>query len=170
MGCKIFGGGGGGPSASADPGLQAQTDALNAQTKIQQEQFDYQKEQDARVLGIVQSNADIQNQAYADQLQLARDAFEQEKKDTQASMGLAHQQLDLATSSAAAAQANAAQSLELQVEQLNRVNQKAPDLASIVAQNQQQMRTGQGSTMLTGARGVDPNDLSLGRPTLLGAG
>lgn len=49
----------------------------------------------------------------------------------------------------------------------NKANQKRTDAASVLSQAQQQA-AGAGSTMLTGAQGVDPNKLKLGGSSLLG--
>jgi Flp pilus assembly protein TadB len=50
----------------------------------------------------------------------------------------------------------------------NAANQKTPDVASILARASSASRSGLGSTMLTGAGGVDPATLPLGGSTLLG--
>lgn len=50
----------------------------------------------------------------------------------------------------------------------NRANQKTPDLAAMLAANQLAATGGQGSTMLTGPGGVNPNSLSLGKSSLIG--
>ena len=49
----------------------------------------------------------------------------------------------------------------------NKANQKKTHAQSILSQ-QQQAAGGAGSTMLTGASGIDPNSLKLGKQTLLG--
>lgn len=49
----------------------------------------------------------------------------------------------------------------------NKANQKKTDAQSVLSQ-QQQAAGGAGSTMLTGASGIDPNSLKLGKQTLLG--
>lgn len=49
----------------------------------------------------------------------------------------------------------------------NKANAKVPDIAALLAGNQ--APGGVGSTMLTGAGGVDTSKLTLGRNTLLGA-
>lgn len=49
----------------------------------------------------------------------------------------------------------------------NKSNQKKTDAQSVLSQ-QQQAAGGAGSTMLTGAAGIDPNSLKLGKQTLLG--
>lgn len=52
----------------------------------------------------------------------------------------------------------------------NEDNQKTPDIASILAKAAQAGKVGLGSTMLTGAGGVNPGSLSLGGgSTLLGS-
>lgn len=69
-----------------------------------------------------------------------------------------------------AAQANAeaqAKSQQTKSEMaVNAANQKQPDLTSIMKAAQ---ATGGSTTMLTGPAGVDPNALTLGKNTLLGA-
>ena len=50
----------------------------------------------------------------------------------------------------------------------NRLNQKKPDTAGILAAASQAGKGGVAGTMLTGPQGVDPNALSLGKSTLLG--
>ena len=51
---------------------------------------------------------------------------------------------------------------------MNRANQKSPDTAAAMAANVLSGKAGQSGTMLTGAQGVDPNSLTLGKTTLLG--
>lgn len=50
----------------------------------------------------------------------------------------------------------------------NKANAKQPNTAAMQSQNQVEGQQGQSGTMLTGPLGVDPNDLSLGKNTLLG--
>lgn len=52
--------------------------------------------------------------------------------------------------------------------EFRRQNRKAPDIGALLAANRDGAAGGVGSTMLTGAAGVDPGALSLGRSTLLG--
>lgn len=66
------------------------------------------------------------------------------------------------------AQANADKQAQLAEQDLNRANQKTPDVGALLSANQQQSLSGQSGTMLTGSQGVDPNSLSLGKSTLLG--
>lgn len=70
--------------------------------------------------------------------------------------------------------ANAAASAKTQKqaeEEINRKNAKSPDTLALLSQNQQDAASGSAtSTMLTGAGGVDPNSLALGKNTLLGGG
>ena len=68
----------------------------------------------------------------------------------------------------AQAQTNAKKQAQLAEQDTNRANQKAPDIGALLSTNQQQSLSGQSGTMLTGAQGVDPNSLSLGKSTLLG--
>lgn len=51
---------------------------------------------------------------------------------------------------------------------MNKANQKKPDTASALSSAQQSGKAGASGTMLTGPTGVDPNQLSLGKSTLLG--
>lgn len=51
---------------------------------------------------------------------------------------------------------------------INRANRKQPDVAEISQQSQAMAGQGGGSTMLTGPQGVNPNELALGKSTLLG--
>jgi hypothetical protein len=51
----------------------------------------------------------------------------------------------------------------------NKTNMKKPDVFGILAQNKAAGQNGVGSTNLTGALGVDPTLLTLGKNTLLGA-
>lgn len=52
----------------------------------------------------------------------------------------------------------------------NKVNQKKPDSSALLSANIAGGKTGQPSTMLTGATGIDPGMLQLGKTTLLGGG
>ena len=65
------------------------------------------------------------------------------------------------------AKANAARTAQQADQANNRANAKAPDVAALLSANQQAAAGGAGSTMLTGATGVDPRQLTLGRSTLL---
>lgn len=49
-----------------------------------------------------------------------------------------------------------------------KANRKQPDIGSILEGEQQAALSGASSTMLTGPGGVDPNQLRLGRRSLLG--
>ena len=53
-------------------------------------------------------------------------------------------------------------------EATNKANAKRPDAQGILAAAEQSAMAGDMSTMLTGAQGVKPEDLQLGRKTLLG--
>jgi Na+-translocating ferredoxin:NAD+ oxidoreductase RnfG subunit len=54
-------------------------------------------------------------------------------------------------------------------ETMNAATRKNPDVSSIMAAAEATQQGGLGSTMLTGATGIDPNDLKLNKSTLLGA-
>lgn len=53
-------------------------------------------------------------------------------------------------------------------EAINAANRRKPDVSSIMENAAKAAQGGPGGTMLTGAAGVDPNSLSLGKSTLLG--
>lgn len=66
-------------------------------------------------------------------------------------------------------QAAAAAKQADQAEQnMNRANQKTPDVGGILSASQQAGKAGASGTMLTGPQGVDPAALQLGKNTLLG--
>ena len=71
-----------------------------------------------------------------------------------------------------AAQAEAAKQAKLQTEQsqaaMRAANRRAPDVAGIMQAAQESAQGGPSSTMLTGPMGVNPQDLQLGRSSLLG--
>lgn len=66
------------------------------------------------------------------------------------------------------AKANALKQEKQADQDANRLNQKKPDTAGILAAASQAGKGGVAGTMLTGPQGVDPNALSLGKNTLLG--
>lgn len=77
---------------------------------------------------------------------------------------LAQQKAAQAESTAAAqTQAKAAE------QTMNAATRKSPDVSGIMAAAESLQQGGVGSTMLTGPTGVDPNELKLGKSTLLGA-
>lgn len=78
------------------------------------------------------------------------------------------QQSKAAKDAASKAQANAAATAKAADEATNRANSKKPNTAAILDQMLMAGKTGTSGTMLTGPMGVDPNQLSLGRSTLLG--
>tara|TARA_Y100001938_G_C8001566_1_gene384996 strand:- start:43 stop:366 length:324 start_codon:yes stop_codon:yes gene_type:complete len=53
--------------------------------------------------------------------------------------------------------------------EMNRANRKRADVSAIESREEQAALTGPAGTMLTGAQGVDPNQLNLGGNTLLGS-
>lgn len=64
---------------------------------------------------------------------------------------------------------DAANAQALQADEANgRANSKKADISSILAAAQDSSKTGLSGTLLTGAQGVDPNQLLLGKSTLLG--
>lgn len=92
-----------------------------------------------------------QREANNQQLQAQRDALEQQKS------------AQTTATSAAEKQAKVAE------EATNRSLAKTPNTSAILSQAEQASKTGVGSTMLTGAQGVDPTSLTLDKKTLLGA-
>lgn len=57
-----------------------------------------------------------------------------------------------------------------QEEEFNRLNGKRPNVGAMASQNEMDAKAGVSGTLLTGPSGVDPNQLLLGRTTLLGGG
>jgi uncharacterized protein HemX len=78
------------------------------------------------------------------------------------------QQAKTQKNASAQAEAKAAANAKAADEATNRANQKKPNTAAILDQMLMAGRTGTSGTMLTGAAGIDPTQLSLGRSTLLG--
>lgn len=155
----------GGPALTGDPVV----DALNQQNWIAQQGLDQQKAYDKSLTDQASKNEADQEKAYSDQLAMAKDAAAQQTKDNAANLDLAKQ---TAASNAAnmAAQLGLAQAtFNMQEQNMNRLNQKAPDIIALSAQNSQQMRTGQGSTMLSGPSGVDTSKMLLGSSAVLGS-
>ena len=72
-----------------------------------------------------------------------------------------------------AAQAQAVESAnkqqKLAEENTNRANSKSPDVGAITSAAEQAGKGGAAGTMLTGPQGVNPQQLALGKSTLLGA-
>jgi len=85
-----------------------------------------------------------------------------------ASIYSGNKQADAAKDASRQAQANADKQMKAADEANNRANQKAPDTRSILDAAKLAGRGGASGTMLTGPQGVDPNQLSLGKSTLLG--
>ena len=67
------------------------------------------------------------------------------------------------------AQANALKQETAADQATNKANQKRPDTMAILDAATQAGKGGASGTMLTGASGVDPNALQLGKSTLLGS-
>lgn len=66
------------------------------------------------------------------------------------------------------AQANADKQEKAADQATNRANQKKPDTGAILDAANQAGKGGASGTMLTGAQGIDPSMLNLGKNTLLG--
>lgn len=73
-----------------------------------------------------------------------------------------------AKAAAAQAQENADKQLKLSEQEMNRANQKRADPNAALDAALMAGKGGVSSTMLTGAQGIDPNQMSLGKTTLLG--
>lgn len=69
----------------------------------------------------------------------------------------------------AQAQESATKQQKLAEENVNRANAKSPDVGAITAASEQAAKGGAAGTMLTGPQGVNPQQLALGKSTLLGA-
>ena len=94
-----------------------------------------------------------------------------DRAEEAARQNAAYQEKSLQMQKTAQAEANvAAQEQKKAAEQtMNAATRKAPDVSGIMAAAESVQQGGIGSTMLTGPAGVDPNDLKLGKSTLLGA-
>lgn len=79
------------------------------------------------------------------------------------------QQADAQEDAAKQATANAKRAADQADQANNRANQKVPDIAGSLAANQAAAKGGISGTMLTGAAGIDPTSLTLGKNTLLGS-
>lgn len=80
------------------------------------------------------------------------------------------QKQDSAAKKAAAQSKSAADKLYAQQDQANnKANARGPDVNALFAQNQVDAQQGPSGNMLTGPQGIDPNSLSLGKNTVLGA-
>jgi type II secretory pathway pseudopilin PulG len=66
------------------------------------------------------------------------------------------------------AAADAARQAEKSQEAINAANRKSPDVSGILGAAAKSAAGGPSGTMLTGPTGVNPNDLTLGKNTLLG--
>lgn len=78
------------------------------------------------------------------------------------------QQAKQAKKANAQAVANAAETKAQADQAFNAANKKKPNVQGLESANQLAATGGVGSTLLTGAGGVDPQSLTLGRTTLLG--
>jgi len=156
----------GSPTPTGDPVV----DALNQQNWIAQQGLNEQKQNDQGLLDQAYQNEIDQEHAYADQLTAAQAAAAQQSKDNAAALAEAKS----ASNSQAAMMAQqyklAQDTFTMQEQNINRLNQKAPDVAAITGAAQQQMRSGQSSTMLTGPGGIDTGKLFLGCSPVLGNG
>lgn len=77
--------------------------------------------------------------------------------------------LDAQKAASAATIAAANKQADAVVAANNAANSKQPDVAAIAGANSQQGKGGASGTLLTGAQGIDPKQLTLGKATLLGA-
>ena len=133
--------------ASADKALAEQKSFNAAELVEQRKAFDQQGEAFAQQAGLLSE----QNAIYQGQLSLMGEQY-------------ASQQEQFATANARAT----AQAKE-QDEQLNRARQKRPNSGKLLSKAQQAIKGGVKGTMLTGTKGVDSSNLSLGKSSLLGS-
>lgn len=77
-------------------------------------------------------------------------------------------QLELQRQAQADALAQQKKADKMAEEATNKANAKRPDAGAIMAAAEQSAMAGDMSTMLTGSTGVKPEDMMLGRKTLLG--
>lgn len=130
-------------AATAAEQLRQQQAAQQAQEEAAKQALELQRQAQEKLLA--QQNAQLQEQL---RLQQSMASYQQQ---------VYSQQL-----------AQAAKDARLAEEQLRRNSQRSPDFASVVSGNRRAGTMGVGGTMLTGADGVDPQSLLLGRATLLG--
>lgn len=81
-----------------------------------------------------------------------------------------NQQKKMQKRASAQAEMNARKQEQTAEQQLNAQNQKRPNTSAMLDAASQNARGGASGTMLTGAQGVDPALLTLGKNTLLGGG
>ncbi len=137
--------------------LQQQRDAQQRQYESQQQAMEMQRQAyEAQVDNQRQANANLQT-AMGEQSARFTAMMEQAEQRNQRMLEVMNRQLE-----------QAREQMKQQGEQWNKANQKAPDVGTLRNRNQQEGKGGQGSTMLTGARGVDKDKLLLGRASLLG--
>lgn len=130
-------------AATAAEQLRQQQAAQQAQEEAARQALELQRQAQEKLLA--QQNAQLQEQL---RLQQSMASYQQQ---------VYSQQL-----------AQAAKDARLAEEQLRRNSQRNPDFAAAVTGNRRAGAMGVGGTMLTGADGVDPQSLLLGRATLLG--
>lgn len=80
----------------------------------------------------------------------------------------ASQAADAQSKASAQATANATKAADAADQANNKANAKQPDVSALDSSNAMSAKGGVSGTMLTGASGVDPKTLLLGRTTLLG--
>lgn len=128
---------------------------------------DVQAQSEANRLAAEKASADTlaASKAQTDALtaQIAAQATAQSEQTRQSAEGIQKMQESLLNS-----QKDAAASAEMAMKNVGQ-KAKAPNLAALIKANKAAMSKGVGSTNLTGARGVDPSALTLGRNSLLGA-
>ena len=96
-------------------------------------------------------------------------AAEQAEKAQREQAAIQQQALNQQKTAQAEAKAAAQTQAKAAEQQINAATRKSPDVSSIQAAAEAMQQGGPSSTMLTGPVGVDPNDLKLGKSTLLGA-
>lgn len=167
-----------------EQGLAQQQDATNKQLEAQKAAFEEQKAADAAKIDSANKAMELQKSQFdtaqqTQQKQFADSLYNSNKQfaDQLAQKDAADKEALKQAGDSANAQQSAMQgqlaaaqaSFNMQSEQINKANQKAPDAASIISANKQQAKSGQSGTMLTGSSGVDSSQLLLGKNTLLGS-
>lgn len=96
-------------------------------------------------------------------------AADQAEKAQREQAAIQQQSLNMQKTAQAEAKAAAQTQAKAAEQTINAATRKAPDVSNIMAAAESVQQGGVGSTMLTGPTGVDPNELKLGKSTLLGA-
>lgn len=141
---------------------QAIQSAGQAQTSAAEEAIRQQSAALATQIETAQRAQEMQREAQLAQLQAQQAIYAEQLRQTQSMAAYQQQQY-------AQQLARQQEQAELDVQRLRRENQRNPDFASSLAATRRSGAGTQGGSMLTGASGVDPATLLLGRAAPLGA-